>query len=102
MAKQGGSRTGSDHMLIELVLHLIRNLLSITPIATSGSVEKAQQAAQLQRDLVIVLQEENALDAICQLSAEVERRENMGYNLLLMEILGHLLRGHVSYTSGRM
>jgi len=93
LSKIGSSRTSEDHLQIELVLHLIRNLLSISPLNTFGSPEKSQQDVQLHRELVVVLKEEEVLDVLMVLGQEVERRENQGYNLLLMEILGCLLRG---------
>lgn len=96
LSKVGSSRTSSDHLIIELVLHLIRNLLSISPINTYGSPEKAQYASQLQHDLLVVLQEEMVLDVLVCVGQEIERRENTGYNLLMMEIISHLLRGMVS------
>ncbi len=95
LSKTGSSRTSADHLTIELVLHLIRNLLSISPINTFGSPEKSQHASQLHRELIIVLQEEIVLDVLVCVGQELERRENSGYNLLLMEILSCLLRGQV-------
>ena len=95
LSKTGSSRTSADHLTIELVLHLIRNLLSISPLNTFGSPEKSQYASQLHRELLIVLQEEMVLDVLVCVGQEVERRENSGYNLLLMEILSCLLRGQV-------
>ena len=97
LSKTGSSRTSADHLTIELVLHLIRNLLSISPLNTFGSPEKSQYASQLHRELLIVLQEEMVLDVLVCVGQEVERRENSGYNLLLMEILSCLLRGQVGF-----
>lgn len=93
LSKMGSSRTSADHLTIELVLHLIRNLLSITPLNTFGSTEKAQYAAQLHREFLVLLEEEMVFDVFTCVGQEVERRENSGYNLLLMEILSCLLRG---------
>jgi timeless len=93
LSKMGSSRTSADHLTIELVLHLIRNLLSITPLNTFGSTEKAQHAAQLHREFLVLLEEEMVFDVLTCVGQEVERRENSGYNLLLMEILSCLLRG---------
>ena len=75
------------------VLHMIRNLLCISPLNTFGSTEKSQFANQLHRELLVVLQEEMVLDVLVCVGQEVERRENSGYNLLLMEILSCLLKG---------
>ena len=93
LSKTGSSRTSADHLTIELVLHLIRNLLCISPLNTFGSTEKSQFANQLHRELLVVLQEEMVLDVLVCVGQEVERRENSGYNLLLMEILSCLLKG---------
>ena len=62
LSKMGSSRTSADHLTIELVLHLIRNLLSITPLNTFGSTEKAQYAAQLHREFLVLLEEEMVFD----------------------------------------
>ena len=101
LSKTGSSRTSSDHLTIELVLHLIRNLLCISPLNTFGSTEKSQHACQLHRDLLVVLQEEMVLDVLVCVGQEVERRENSGYNLLLMEILSCLLKGQVCVVAPR-
>ena len=66
---------------------MIRNLLCISPLNTFGSTEKSQFANQLHHELLVVLQEEMVLDVLVCVGQEVERRENSGYNLLLMEIL---------------
>ena len=95
LSKIGSARTSGDHLIIELVLHLIRNLLSITPINNFGSTEKSQYASQLHRDLLVVMKEELVLDVLVCVGQEIERRENSGYNLLLMEIMSYLLRGQV-------
>ena len=95
LSKIGSARTSGDHLIIELVLHLIRNLLSITPINNFGSTEKSQHASQLHRDLLVVMKEELVLDVLVCVGQEIERRENSGYNLLLMEIMSYLLRGQV-------
>jgi hypothetical protein len=99
LSKTGSSRTSSDHLTIELVLHLIRNLLCISPLNTFGSTETSQRASQLHRELLVVLQEEMVLDVLVCVGQEVERRENSGYNLLLMEILSCLLKGQVCTSS---
>ena len=99
LSKTGSLRTSSDHMTIELVLHLIRNLLCISPLNTFGSTEKSQHASHLHRELLVVLQEELMLDVLVCVGQEVETRENSGYNLLLMEILSGLLKGQVCSSS---
>ena len=45
LARIGSARTAEDHLAIELVLHLVRNLLSIAPLGTFGSAAKAQVGA---------------------------------------------------------
>ncbi|KAL7468160.1 hypothetical protein ACHAXS_008379 [Conticribra weissflogii] len=92
LSKTGSSRTTTDHHTIELVLHLFRNLLSISPLNNYGSSEKAREAMALHREMIVLMKEEMVLDVLMVIGQEVERRENEGYNLLLMEILHHLLR----------
>jgi len=92
LSKTGSSRTTTDHHTIELILHLFRNLLSISPLNTYGSSEKARESMALHRELIVLMKEEMVLDVLMVIGQEVERRENEGYNLLLMEILHHLLR----------
>ncbi|KAL7554423.1 hypothetical protein ACHAWF_018401 [Thalassiosira exigua] len=93
LSRTGARRTDADHVRVELVLHLVRNLLAVAPLGTFGSAERARDAAALHRDLVVVLRHEMFLDVLVVLGQEVGRRENQGYNLLLMEILGYLLKG---------
>jgi hypothetical protein len=50
LAKTGSARTAEDHLAIELVLHLIRNLLAIAPLNTFGSVAKSQVSDRGRRD----------------------------------------------------
>ena len=102
LSKTGSSRDSTDHLTIELVLHLIRNLLSIAPLSTFGSVERAQAADQLHRELLILLEEEMVLEVLVCVGQEVERRENSGYNLLILEILSSLLRGQVINSRRRL
>jgi len=95
LSKTGSERTANDHLIIELVLHLIRNLLSISPLNTFGSPEKSQYASNLHRELLIVMKEEMVFEVLRVVCQDIERRENQGYNLLVMEIMHHVLRGQV-------
>jgi len=91
LSKTGTERTDADHLTIELVLHLFRNLLSAEPIMT-GTAEKSCQSAVLHQELISLFERELVLDVFLVLAQELESRENAQYNLLLMEILHHLLR----------
>ena len=88
------NRTSSDHLQIELVLHFVRNLLSIQPM--SWGTESRRENAKLSAELVVLLEKEMMLEVLICVGQEVEKRENEGYNLLLMEILSYLLKGQVS------
>lgn len=92
LSKTGTSRTDSDHLTIELVLHLFRNLLSAEPLLIS-SKEAAYNAKQLHHELISLLERELVLEILLVLGADVDQRENAQYNLLVMELLHHLLRG---------
>lgn len=88
------SRSTSDHLQIELVLHFVRNLLSIQPM--TWSAEGKREHAKLSGELIVLLEKELMLEVLVCVGQEVEKRENEGYNLLLMEILSYLLKGQVS------
>mmetsp|Transcript_11015 Transcript_11015/g.24276 ORF Transcript_11015/g.24276 Transcript_11015/m.24276 type:complete len:942 (+) Transcript_11015:424-3249(+) len=91
LGRTGSLRSEEDHLTIELVLHLIRNLLGSKRIlhAGYGSVD-ADKA--LQEDLVAVFHEEMVLDIMLVLGEQIDATENAHYNLLLMEILHYLFR----------
>jgi len=91
LSKTGSSRTDTDHLTIELVLHLFRNLLSAEPLL-KGSSDKSYESAMLHQELIGLFERELVLDILLVIAQEMESRENAQYNLLLMEILHHLLR----------
>ena len=91
LSKQGATRTDSDHLTIELVLHLFRNLLSAEPLLYT-STDTLQQSQQLHHEFITLLDRELVLDILLVLGADIEQRENAQYNLLLMELLHHMLR----------
>ena len=62
LSRSGTARTDSDHLTIELVLHLIRNLLSAggEPFMEDGnSSQKARDNAMLHQDLISLLEHDN-------------------------------------------
>ncbi|KAL3792192.1 hypothetical protein HJC23_009656 [Cyclotella cryptica] len=85
------NRTASDHLQIELVLHFVRNILSIQPM--TWCTEGRRENHKLSGELVVLLEKEMVLKVLVCVGQEVEKRENEGYNLLLMEILSCLLKG---------
>jgi timeless len=91
LAKQGTSRTENDHLTIELVLHLFRNLLQAEPLMLA-SADQAQESEQLHHEFISLIERELFLDIVHVLCADLEQRENAPYNLLLMELLHHLFR----------
>lgn len=95
LSRSGTGRTDSDHLTIELVLHLIRNLLSAggEPFMEDGKgSDKVRDNAVLHQDLLSLFQQEMVLDVLLILGQDIEKRENKQYNLLLMEILHHMLK----------
>ncbi|KAL3919469.1 MAG: hypothetical protein SGILL_003737 [Bacillariaceae sp.] len=91
LSKSGASRTDADHLTIELVLHLIRNLLSAEPLLNT-SATTSQQAAQLHQEMISLFERELVFDILLVVGQEMELRENSQYNLLMMEILHHILK----------
>mmetsp|Transcript_43163 Transcript_43163/g.104484 ORF Transcript_43163/g.104484 Transcript_43163/m.104484 type:complete len:1087 (-) Transcript_43163:82-3342(-) len=91
LSKAGAARSDADHLTIELVLHLIRNLLSAEPLLNSSS-ETHRQSQQLHQDIISLFDRELVLEILLVIGQEMELRENSQYNLLIMEILHHLLK----------
>ena len=95
LSKTGMARTTEDHLTMELVLHLLRNLLCAgDPILKD--VEKVQSSTILHQELVALFEREMVLDFFLVVGQELENRENKQYNLLMMEILHHMLKKQVS------
>ena len=95
MSKTGLARTTEDHLTMELVLHLLRNLLCAgDPILKDA--EKVQSSTILHQELIALFEREMVFDFFLVIGQEMENRENKQYNLLVMEILHHLLKRQVS------
>lgn len=98
LSRTGLARTDDDHLTIELVLHLFRNLLCAgEPILKDA--EKAQNCAILHQQLIGLFEKEMVLDFMLVVGQEMDNRENKDYNLLLMEILHHMLKNQVRLNS---
>jgi timeless len=91
LSKTGTERTDEDHLTIELVLHLFRNLLAAEPLLITSS-EASDRSKQLHDELLALYDREYVLEILLVLGANMEQRENVPYNLLVMELLHHLLR----------
>ena len=91
LSKTGTYRTNTDHLTIELVLHLFRNLLSAETLL-GLSTEITQNNSQLHQELIALFDAELVFEILFILAQEMESRENANYNLLLMEMLHHLLK----------
>ena len=80
-------RTEQEHLSIEIVLHLFRNVLAAQPVL------RDDEAAVVHHQLVQVFERELVLDIICVMAADLDQPNspNAAYNLLLMEILQHLV-----------
>ncbi len=65
------------------------------PLEFAVSSLAAQQSIQLHQELITLLDKELVLEIILVVGQEMELRENSPYNLLMMEILHHLLRSQV-------
>ena len=91
LSRTGSARSDEDHLTIELVLHLLRNLLS-AGVPLSKSSEKIQASSVLHQEIIALFDRELVFEIMLMLCQEMESRENKQYNLLVMEILYHLLR----------
>ena len=90
LSKAGMARTDADHLTIELVLHLFRNLLAVESLLGDTS----NRSQQLHNDLIALLEQEMVLEIVLVLAADLEARENQPYNLMVMELVHHLIRHH--------
>jgi hypothetical protein len=90
-----GRKTDQDHLIIELVLHFIRNLLCAEPVIKT-STDMRESSDRLQEELIAVFSDELVLDIILVLSQQMTDVVSSGgdshYNLLLMEIIHHLIK----------
>ncbi len=86
-------KTEADHLVIELVLHFIRNLLCAEPVIKL-SREAHESHIRLQEELIAALHDELVLEVILVLSQHLDDHasEDAHYNLLLMEITHHLIK----------
>lgn len=99
LSKTGLSRTAEDHLTMELILHLFRNLLCAgDPILKESS--KVNEAKILHQELLTLFEKEKVLDFLVVIGQEMENRENKQYNLLYMEILHHMLKNQVCLSYG--
>ena len=96
LSRTGNARTDADHLTIELVLHLLRNLLAAEPLLASSRTES------LHHELIALFDRELVLELLLVLAADIEQRENAQYNLLLMELLHHLLRNQDPLTVAKL
>lgn len=97
LSRTGSARTDDDHLTIELILHLFRNLLSAGDPILKGTnaLDKVHVSAVLHQELICLFDREMVLDIILVIGQEMESRENKQYNLLMMEILHHMLKSQV-------
>ena len=96
LSKTGLARTAEDHLTMELILHLFRNLLCAGE-PTFKDAEKVQASAALHQELIALFEREMVLDFITVIGQEMENRENKQCNLLLMEILHHMFKNQVCH-----
>jgi timeless len=98
LSRTGMARTNEDHLLVEVILHLFRNLLCAGEPLFKDS-NNVQESTKLHQELIALFEKEMVLDILLVIGQEMESRENTQYNLLLMEILHHLLKSQVRCLS---
>jgi len=91
ISKTGSSRNEMDHLTIELILHLFRNLLSAEPLMKS-STDASQTSARVHQELVCLFKSELVFDILLVVAQDMDSRENQNYNLIMMELLNLLLK----------
>lgn len=101
LSRTGVQRSANDHLTIELILHLFRNLLAAGGEKfDSTDSSKVHLESMLHQELMCLFEKEMVLDFVLVIGQEMENRENKQYNLLVMEILHHMLRNEVCVPKG--
>ena len=70
----------------------LSSLLPSLEIISIASSETSRQATQLHQDMVVLFEKELVLEILLVVGQEMELRENAQYNLLMMEILHHIVK----------
>ena len=91
-ARDGFDRDEHDLRVIELVLSLFRNLLSVPNGAPKNST-KDEHFSHLQEDFIVALEREHIVELVLHLIQHVNEEDTKEWNLLLLEIMYLLLRG---------
>lgn len=95
LAREGKKRTERDKQVVNLVLHLIRNLAFIKdPVADANASAEAAHLSTLQSRLVRTLEEAHVFDLLITIAANStdDSRFN-AWNTVVLEILHLLFRG---------
>ena len=87
------ARTDVDNTLIELALHLFRNLLQRPPREFSSGLGVEAMDTMAWDTLVVRLHEEQVLETLLLLAQQIDDSSNRDWNLLLLDILGNLVDG---------
>ena len=66
--------------------------MAVSSMVSTASSETSRQAAQLHQDMIVLFQKELVLEILLVVGQEMEQRENAQYNLLMMEILHHIVK----------
>eukprot|EP00937_MAST-01D_sp_MAST-1D-sp2_P000746 g746.t1 len=95
LSHEGSKRTERDNLWIELVLTLVRNLLSVPNARprSQGEVDASDRYAFLQEEFLLVLSQEYVLEVVWYLAEAIESSENREWNMLLLEIIDLVFRG---------
>ena len=96
LSRSGNARMDNDHLTIELIIYLFRNLLIAEPILNTSGASTLRSSTSSTNDihyeLITILDQELVLDILYVLCADIEQRENVSYNLLLMELIQLLFK----------
>ena len=91
-ARDGFDRDEHDLRVIELVLSLFRNLLSVPNGAPKNST-KDEHFTHLQENFIVALEREYIVELVLHLIQHVNEEDTKEWNLLLLEMMFLLLRG---------
>ncbi|KAJ1455705.1 hypothetical protein M885DRAFT_519416 [Pelagophyceae sp. CCMP2097] len=91
LSRVSARRTDTDQADVELALTLVRNL--VAPLPRVDDATDAAAASSLDA-LIYALHKELVLDFVCEFAGAINKPENEGWNLLLVEILTPICCAH--------
>ena len=96
LSHEGNERTEQDGIQIEMIITLFRNLLSVRNPDKETRNSAGSHKQHLHEDMIMLFEQEYVLELVVLLTQDIEKKENKGWELVLLEIFDLLFRNQVS------